>query len=183
MSQETINQIAGSFNLPENILEAYKEKIDFFTNNPSECLPKVSFVKTHPDAVLPKKNYTSSLHEDAGLDVSSVEDKIIPSRGAAVVNVGLQLGYITPGYWIRIESRSGLQFKHSISAFNGIIDNSYRGDMGIRLINNSDTDYEVKKGDRVAQFVLYMNISSNVEFIDTPVSTERGANGFGSSGK
>jgi dUTP pyrophosphatase len=167
----------------ETYREVYKERMEFFAENPTECIPKLSFVRTHPDAVLPKKNYSTPLHEDAGLDVTAVEDKIIPARGAAVVNVGLQLGYLTPGFWIRIESRSGLQFKHSISAFNGIIDNSYRGDMGVRLINSSDVDYEVKKGDRVAQFVLYMNISSRVEFIDTPVDTERGAKGFGSSGK
>jgi len=170
-------------NVPEVIQEYYKEKIEYFSNNPDECIPKIQFVKTHPDAVLPKKNYTDKLREDTGFDVTSVENKVIPARGAAMVDVGLQLGNLTPGYWIRVESRSGLQFKHSISAFNGIIDNSYRGDMGVRLINNSDVDYEVKKGDRIAQFVLYICLPGEASFIDTPTNTERGSNGFGSSGK
>lgn len=169
--------------LTEKHLELLKDKIDFFQNNPDEIIPKVLFVKTHPDASLPEKNHKTGIMEDTGYDVKAVEDVLVPARGATLVNVGLQLGYLTPGFWIRIESRSGLQFKHSISAFNGIIDNSYRGDMGVRLINNSDQDYFVKKGDRVAQFIVYMNITTVTGFIDTPQTTERGSNGFGSSGK
>ena len=144
---------------------------------------EVKFVKTHHEAVLPTRNHPDSLCGDSGLDVTSVVNVLIPARGAAMVDVGLQLGYITPGFWIRVESRTGLQFKHGISAFNGIIDNPYRGNMGVRLINSSDVDYLVKKGDRVAQFVVYPLIAASTEFIVEPTQTERGANGFGSSGR
>lgn len=144
---------------------------------------EVKFVKTHEDAVLPVQNYADSLCGDSGLDVTAVTDTIIPARNAAMVEVGLQLGYITPGYWIRVESRSGLQFKHGISAFNGIIDNPYRGNMGVRLVNNTDKDYEVKKGDRIAQFVVYPLIAASTEFISEPTQTQRGSKGFGSSGR
>lgn len=148
-------------------------------NNPIE----IKFVKTHIDAVLPAQNHSDPLCGDSGLDVTSVTDMVIPARGAAMVEVGLQLGYITPGYWIRVESRSGLQFKHGISAFNGIIDNPYRGNMGVRLVNNTDTDYYVKKGDRIAQFVVYSLVAATTEFIDVPTETSRGSKGFGSSGR
>lgn len=144
---------------------------------------KVLFYKTHPDAVLPERNHKDTLTGDSGYDVTAVEEIIIPARGAIVVPVGLKLAYIPPGFWIRIESRSGLQFKHGLQAFNGIIDSSYRGDMGIRMLNHSDTDYTVKKGDRVAQLVLYPLIALESDFAEEVQSTERGEKGFGSSGK
>jgi len=143
----------------------------------------VKFLKTHPDAVLPERNHKDGLTGDSGYDVTAVEDIVIPSKEAAVVPVGLKLAYLPPGFWIRIESRSGLQFKHGLQAFNGIIDNQYRGDMGIRILNHSDTDYTVKKGDRVAQLVIYPLIALDSDFAEQVHETKRGENGFGSSGK
>lgn len=144
---------------------------------------RVMFLKTHPDAVLPERNHKQTLTGDSGYDVTAVEDTLIPAKGAAVVPVGLKLAYLPPGIWIRIESRSGLQFKHGLQAFNGIIDNQYRGDMGIRVLNHSDKDYTVKKGDRVAQLVLYPLIAQETAWAEEVYETERGEKGFGSSGK
>ena len=141
-------------------------------------MPVLKFEKTHELAKLPTKNHES----DTGYDVYSIEDKIIPARGSAVVGVGLKFASIPDGYWIRVESRSGLGFKHSILAHPGIIDTSYRGDAGIKLNNHSDVDYEVKTGDRIAQFVIYMNIPMAVDW-GRVEETERGNKGFGSSGK
>lgn len=141
-------------------------------------LPVLRFEKTDPKAKLPTKNHEN----DTGYDVYSIEDKIIPAKGSCVVNVGLKFADIPEGYWLRVESRSGLGFKHSILAHPGIIDNGYRGDAGVKLYNLSDTDYDIKVGDRIAQFVIYMNISMKVEWGNT-VSTDRGEKGFGSSGK
>jgi dUTP pyrophosphatase len=145
-------------------------------------IPTVKFVKTHPDAVLPERNHKHPATGDSGYDVTAVEDTLIPAREAAVVPVGLKLAYLPPYVWIRIESRSGLQFKHGLQAFNGIIDNQYRGDMGIRILNHSDKDYFVKKGDRVAQFVLYNLITAEPMWADKIDETTRGEKGFGSSG-
>ena len=144
---------------------------------------KVLFYKTRPDAVLPERNHKETLTGDSGYDVTAVEDTVIPAKGAAVVPVGLKLAYLPPGFWIRIESRSGLQFKHGLQAFNGIIDNQYRGDMGIRILNHSDNDYTAKKGDRVAQLVIYPLIALNSGFAEQVQETQRGEKGFGSSGK
>jgi dUTP pyrophosphatase len=137
----------------------------------------LKFKKTNVDAKLPTKNNES----DTGFDVYCVEDKAIPARGSAVVDVGLEFAYITPGFWVKVEGRSGLGFKHGISPHPGIIDQGYRGNAGIKLYNNSDTGYEVKKGDRIAQFVVYKNYDVAVEEGDT-VESDRGASGFGSSG-
>jgi len=144
---------------------------------------ELHFVKTHPDAVLPTRKHDDPLTGDSGYDLTAVEDCIVPSRGSIVVPVGLKLGFITPGFWIRIESRSGLQFKHNISAFNGIIDCQYRGDLGAKIINNSDIEYHIKKGDRIAQLVVYPLVNSTSSWVKEAQETQRGESGFGSTGK
>jgi dUTP pyrophosphatase len=143
-----------------------------------QYMPVLKFEKTHDLAKLPSKNHES----DTGYDVYSIEDKLIPARGSAVVGVGLKFAYIPDGYWVKVESRSGLGFKHGITAHPGIIDSGYRGDAGIKLYNLTDTDYNVKAGDRIAQFVIYFNLSMKVEW-GTVEATDRGEKGFGSSGK
>jgi deoxyuridine 5'-triphosphate nucleotidohydrolase len=141
-------------------------------------MPVLKFEKTHELAKLPTKNHES----DTGYDVYSIEDKTVPSRSSAVVGVGLKFADIPEGYWVKVESRSGLGFKHGITAHPGIIDNGYRGDAGIKLYNLTDVDYQIKAGDRIAQFVVYMNIGMQVEW-GTVQESARGEKGFGSSGK
>lgn len=140
--------------------------------------PKMQFAKTHPDAKLPQKNHK----DDAGWDVFAVEDAVIPPKDKNTVPVGLKLAYLDPGYWIQVSSRSGLSFKHNLLAHPGVIDNGYRGDMGILLYNHGSEPYVVKKGDRVAQLVLHFNVDVDASWGDIQ-NTERGQNGFGSSGK
>lgn len=154
----------------------------------------INFVKTHPDAVLPKYNHNDPYIGDSGLDVTAVEDVTIPYRGKgmsvlgiisdpwAVVPVGLKLAYITPGYWFRVEGRSGMGFKKHVFPHFGIIDNPYRGDMGIKLYNFSNTDVEIKKGDKIAQLIVYPLIQANVGWTESVVESARGDKGFGSSG-
>ena len=138
----------------------------------------LQFEKTHVDAVLPGKNHDS----DTGMDVTCIEDFTIPARGSAVVGVGLKFAFIQPGYWVKVEGRSGLGFKHGIMPHPGIIDSGYRGDAGIKLYNLTDKDYEGTAGDRIAQFVVYTNHNVIVTEGDV-VESERGEKGFGSSGK
>ena len=141
-------------------------------------MPEILFEKVHEDAQLPKKNHDT----DTGWDLFAVEDKVIPAKGRDVVDVGIKVAKIEPGYWIRVSSRSGLSFKHGILAHPGVIDQDYRGSMGVMLYNHSDVDYEVKKGDRVAQMLIHYNIRMDVGWGVQQV-TERGEKGFGSSGK
>jgi len=145
---------------------------------------EIKFIKTNPDAVIPTTKYADDrTRADSGLDLTSVCDVVIPSRQSAVVDVGLKVGYITPGYWFRIEGRSGLGFKHSVSPHQGIIDNLYRGTLGVKLYNNSDVDYHVKKGERIAQMVVYNLIVPETSETDIADETKRGESGFGSTGK
>lgn len=84
---------------------------------------KISFVATHPEARLPERKHKECLIGDTGYDIYSVEDVEIEAHSTKIVQIGLDVAYIEPGYWIRIESRSGLFFKHGITAFAGVVDN------------------------------------------------------------
>lgn len=86
------------------------------------------------------------------------------------------------GTYGRIAPRSGLAWKHSIDVGAGVIDADYRGNVGVILFNFSDKDFEVKKGDRIAQLILekisYCDIVETSDLDDT----SRGEGGFGSTG-
>ncbi len=156
---------------------------------------KLELIKTHENAILPSQNNTAlDGTGDTGYDLYAVEDVLIPGIqvntktrvghiNSAVVPVGLEIGYIEPGYWLRIEGRSGLGFKYGIQPHFGIIDNQYRGGLGVKLYNLTSTDYQIKAGDKVAQIVGYKLIEMNIEFTDTKSDSTRGEKGFGSSGR
>ena len=138
---------------------------------------RLRFKKTHPEAILPTKNHDN----DTGLDVYSVEEVTIPAKDSAVVGVGLKFAFIEPGFWVKIEGRSGLGFTHGILPHPGIIDEGYRGAAGVKLYNLSDKHYTIHPGDRIAQFVVYRNYSVDVSEGEIHDSV-RGDKGFGSSG-
>jgi dUTP pyrophosphatase len=140
---------------------------------------EIKFTKTNEDARIPTRNFDN----DTGFDIYSVETIVIPARGSSVVDVGLSFAYITPGYWVKIEGRSGLGFKHGITPHPGIIDQGYRGTAGIKLYNNTDTEYTVKRGERIAQLIVYRNYYVEMSEAENVEESERGAKGFGSSGK
>lgn len=139
----------------------------------------IQFKRTHPDAVLPN----SKRAEDTGLDVTAVEDVLIPSNGSAVVPTGIMVASVSPDIWFLVLPRSGMGFKHGIQPHLGVIDNPYRGDLGIKLYNFSDKDYQVQKGDRIAQIAFFPLIKPNVSWSNTIEATDRGAAGFGNSGR
>jgi dUTP pyrophosphatase len=148
----------------------------------------VEFVKTHPDAKLPTKAH----NEDNCWDLYAVEDVTIPSIsyfdgkvdiGHAVVPVGLNVASITPGFGFVIKGRSGMGFKYGIMPHFGEIDNGYRGDLGVKLYNLTSTPYNVKKGDRIAQFKVEKVYNTVVRFTEEVTDSTRKDGGFGSSGK
>jgi dUTP pyrophosphatase len=144
---------------------------------------KIAFKQCHEDAKLPEQNHSDQWTGDSGYDIYSCEGGVVPANGSAVIPTGISVGFVTPGYWFKIEARSGLSFKHGVLPHPGIIDNQYRGDTGVKLYNHSNEDYEVEKGDKIAQLVVYQLINSDVEWTETTDETTRGAKGFGSSGK
>jgi dUTP pyrophosphatase len=144
---------------------------------------RIKFKKTHPDAVLPTANDHSTGTGDTGYDLTAVEDMTIQGYSSVVVPVGLTLADITTGYWMRIEPRSGLGFKHCIQPHLGVIDNGYRGDLGVKLYNFSNKRFIVRAGERIAQLVVYPLIQPEMSFVDDVTETARGDKGFGSTDK
>ena len=142
---------------------------------------EIHFVKTHEDAQLPRKNYNDPLTGDAGFDLFSIEPITIPAGKSAIVGVGIEVGYVTPGFWFKIEGRSGLAFKKEIDPHFGIIDNSYRGEFQVKLFNSSDEEVTLPKGYGVAQMIVFRMIDCTLSFVDTHSPGERGAKGIGSS--
>ena len=137
------------------------------------------FKRIHPEAVLPAYAHAS----DAGMDVRSVADLVIPAGGRALVPTGL-VAIIPPMYEIQVRPRSGLALKHGVTVLNtpGTIDSGYRGEIGVILANFGDKDFPVAKGDKVAQLVFAPVVQPEIEETDTIDETDRGAGGFGSTG-
>ena len=117
----------------------------------------------------------------AGFDLASAYDIIVPARGKALVKTDLAIA-IPPFTYARIAPRSGLALKNFIDTGAGVVDYDYRGNVGVVLFNHAETDFEVKRGDRIAQLILErISMAPAVEVSELD-STDRGAGGFGSTG-
>ncbi|CAH2355110.1 deoxyuridine 5'-triphosphate nucleotidohydrolase [[Candida] railenensis] len=120
----------------------------------------------------------------AGYDIYSAEDSIVPGQGQALVSTDISI-IVPVGTYGRVAPRSGLTVKHGISTGAGVIDADYRGEVKVALFNHSKKDFEIKKGDRIAQLVLEKIVNAEIREItqEELVTTERGEGGFGSTGK
>mmetsp|Transcript_8542 Transcript_8542/g.21985 ORF Transcript_8542/g.21985 Transcript_8542/m.21985 type:complete len:156 (+) Transcript_8542:1-468(+) len=118
----------------------------------------------------------------AGYDLRAAYDTLIPAQGRAIVKTDLAMA-IPVGCYGRVAPRSGLAVKHGIDTGAGVIDADYRGNVGVVLFNLGSDDYNVKRGDRVAQLILEQIATPDVEEVTDLDDTERGAGGFGSTGK
>ena len=105
--------------------------------------------KIEESAIIP----TRATDSDAGYDLYSTNDGVVPARGRKVVSTGIAIA-IPPGYYGRVAPRSGLAVKRGIDVLAGVVDSGYRGVVGVVLQNLSDEDFPFKKGDRVAQLIL-----------------------------
>ncbi len=119
----------------------------------------------------------------AGMDVLAAEPLILRPGARAAVGTGLAVA-IPPGYEIQVRPRSGLALKHGISVPNtpGTVDSDYRGELKVILINHSQDNFTIQRGDRIAQLVVSpvtLAVWDEVEELD---DTTRGSGGFGSTG-
>jgi dUTP pyrophosphatase len=121
---------------------------------------------------------------DAGADLKSTEDIVIPARSRALVHTGVKIA-LPNGYVALVHPRSGLAAKNGITVLNtpGTVDAGYRGELMVTLFNSSDEDFSVRRGDRIAQLVIQqVEAARFVQVTELPES-ERGARGFGSTGR
>jgi dUTP pyrophosphatase len=131
----------------------------------------------HPNAKLP----TRATQGDAGLDVYTPEEFLIPARGHAKVSLGWRCE-IPEGSVLLVFNKSGHAVRYGLNKGAEVIDSGYRGEVHIHLFNNTDTDVLFDAGDKIAQ-VLLMPVWTG-QPVEGTVSddTERGAGGFGSTG-
>ncbi|WP_299303533.1 dUTP diphosphatase [uncultured Brachybacterium sp.] len=122
--------------------------------------------------------------DDAGLDLASAEDLVIPAGGRALVDTGLSLA-LPPGTVGMVCPRSGLAARHGITVLNGpgIVDAGYRGPVKVSLHNTDPTEpFALHVGDRIAQLVVVPFIAPVLQEVADLEETDRAQGGFGSSG-
>lgn len=106
---------------------------------------------------------------------------MIPARGKAIVKTDIQVE-LPEGCYGRIAPRSGLAAKNFIDIGAGVVDEDYRGNLGVVMFNHADTAFQVAKGDRIAQLICERIFYPVMEEVKTLSDTERGDGGFGSTG-
>lgn len=142
-------------------------------------IPKMKVKRLHEDAQLPYRAHPG----DAGLDVFSIEEKMILPGEVGLVGTGIALE-LPEGTEAQMRPRSGLALKHAVTLLNspGTIDEGYRGEIKVIMINHGKEPFTVEKGMRIAQMVvapvMRIEVLETVEMTDS----ERSAGGFGSSG-
>lgn len=164
----------SAFENKENIQEPPNKKI---------CTMPVDFVmmkfaKLSKNAFPPTRGSKLA----AGYDLYSAYDYIVPAKGKVIAKTDIQIA-LPNGCYGRVAPRSGLAAKHFIDVGAGVIDQDYRGNVGVVLFNHADQDFEVKKGDRIAQLICERIYIPELEECTDLDETDRGDGGFGSTGK
>lgn len=137
---------------------------------------KLKFELTNDRATLPKYAHAS----DSGMDISSCEEVTILPNSHARIDTGVR-AEIPDGYELQVRPRSGLSSRGIVAVF-GTVDCGYRGEIGVTLYNLTQKPYAVNVGDRIAQLVLAPVTRADIEQGIVFDGTDRGTNGFGSTG-
>lgn len=130
-----------------------------------------------PHSVLPQKGRKG----DAGWDLSSCEDTVVPPNSWKLVDTGIGIT-VPEGTYGRVAPRSGVSTK-GISVNAGVIDRNYTGVVKVLLVNHGDTPFNINCGNKIAQLLLEKIVEDcDLKVVDELGETNRGAAGFGSSG-
>ena len=127
---------------------------------------------------------TYAREDDAGMDLRSSVDADLPVGGRTLISTGIAIA-LPKGYVGLVHPRSGLAAKHGITVLNapGTIDSGYRGEVKVILLNTGDEEFQISKGDRIAQLVIQRVEHLPIQVVDAlSEETERGSGGFGSTG-
>ena len=145
-------------------------------------MPHVPVLRLDPELPLPAYARAG----DAGADLVAREGVVLKAGGGrAMVPAGVAVA-IPDGYAGLVLPRSGLAARHGVTVVNspGLVDAGYRGELNVLLLNTDpDSDYEVHRGDRIAQLVIVAVESVVFDVVDALPASERGGGGFGHSGR
>ena len=118
---------------------------------------------------------------DAGADLRSPIDTVVPARGSVVIDTGVHVE-IPEGYVGMLKSKSGLNVKHNLIG-EGVIDCGFMGSIRVKLYNHGDTDYQILRGDKIIQMVILPCVYCEFTGVEEFADSERGTGGFGSTGR
>ncbi len=134
--------------------------------------------KLQPDAKLP----AYAIDGDAGMDIFSIEDCTIKPGERKTLHTGISYE-LEPGFVSLIWDKSGLASKHGLTTLGGVIEHNYRGELMIILLNTSDVEYHVEKGDKIAQMLIQPVTTAKIEEANELSDSTRKDGGFGSTGR
>ena len=151
-------------------------------------------IKLDENAIMPTRAHDT----DAGLDLYAREDKVVPAGGSATFDTGVhvELPMMYSVYSLNalnaakaevptaafLKSKSGLMVNHDITS-DGTVDYGYTGSIKVKLFNHGTEDYHVRRGDKISQLVIVPVLTPTLQVVDELDETERGDNGFGSTGR
>lgn len=133
--------------------------------------------KLHPDAVLPAFAHPG----DAGMDLYSIEDMVLEPGERRSVPTGIAIA-LPDGYVSLVWDKSGVSHKFGVKTLGGVLDSGYRGEYLIGLINLGQENFEIKKGQKIAQLLIQKVERPDITVVDELDETSRGTGGFGSTG-
>lgn len=135
--------------------------------------------KLTDDAILPHYAHPG----DAGADLFSNEEAELAPGESRMIKTGISIE-LPPATEAQVRPRSGMALKHAITVLNtpGTVDEGYRGEVGVILINHSKEVFVIEKGMKIAQMIVKPVITVEVEEVEELSDTKRGAGGFGSTG-
>lgn len=146
---------------------------------------KIKALSPKIGAAIPVPSYATA--GSAGMDLRACIDApvtILPGE-QALVPTGLAIALPSADYVALLYARSGLAIKHGLSPANcvGVIDSDYRGEIVVALRNYAKEPYTVEPGERIAQMVITPVVQAAIALVDELDDTDRGAGGFGSTGR
>lgn len=128
-------------------------------------------------AYMPSRGHST----DAGLDLRTPKAVTVPAYGSVMVDTGVHVA-LPQGCAGLLVSKSGLNVNHDITS-TGLIDEGYTGSIVVKLYNHGGGDYQITAGDKITQLVVIPVIRESLEQVSVFNATERGDNGFGSTGR
>lgn len=134
-------------------------------------------VKLDDGAFTPERAHDA----DAGYDLRARGGHYIMPGQAVTFDTGVHIE-IPKGYAGFLKSKSGLNVNHGLVG-EGVIDSGYTGSIRVKLYNHSNEQYRIERGDKISQLVILPIATPELEIVDTLEETERGTNGFGSTGR
>jgi dUTP pyrophosphatase len=140
--------------------------------------PIIKFKKLSQQATIPSYAHKG----DAAMDLYSTENKTLKPGERHLFKIGLAME-LDEGFAFIIKDKSGLAYKHGITTLGGVIEYTYRGEIGVILLNTGKEHVEFKQGEKIAQALIIPIATANIQETHNLTETKRGSGGFGSTGK